>query len=180
MTQYNNTIRCALLSEIPALNEIIKISSKALSDQYYNHDEISGLNQYVFGADSELIADQSYFVVERDGIIIACGGWSRRKTLFGGDQCSDRSSGYLDPSQDAAKIRAFFIHADYARQGLGSLLMNHCEDEARKHGFQNIELMSTLPGIPFYEKHGFIGTELVNYTLPNGIVIKLKPMTKSL
>jgi GNAT superfamily N-acetyltransferase len=178
--QQNNLLRIAEAQEIPELNQLIIASSEALSAGYYNTKEINGLNQYVFGVDSELVADKTYFVIERDNIKIACGGWSKRATLYGGDQCQDRQSGFLDPANQAAKIRAFFIHPDYARQGLATMLMRHCENEARAHGFKNIELMSTLPGVPFYAKHGFVGDELVNYPLPNGVVIKLKPMIKAL
>lgn len=177
---YNNTIRCASLFEVPSLNALIRLSSIALGEGYYSSEQIHGLNQHVFGVDTELVEDQTYFVIERDGIKIACGGWSKRATLFGGDQCSTRARGYLNPQTDMAKIRAFFIHPAYARQGLATLLLQHCERQAKQNGFKGMELMSTLPGIKFYEKLGFSGQTIVDYTLPNGVVIQLKPMQKEL
>lgn len=101
------TIRPAQLKEIDALNELIHVSARTLSRENYNLEEINGLIQFVFGVDSELIQDQTYFVIQKEGVYTACGGWSKRRTLFGSDTCETRESGYLDPNKDAAKIRAF-------------------------------------------------------------------------
>lgn len=178
MTQ--KTIRPAHLHEMEALNSLIHVSARALSQGEYSAQEIEGLIQYVFGVDSELVQDQTYFVIEKEGAPIACGGWSKRRTLFGGDACETRESGYLDPSKEAAKIRAFFVHPDFSRQGLAKLLMNHCENAAKEAGFTKMELMSTLPGIKFYQSQGYTGGQNVDYTLPNGRVVKFLPMWKVL
>ena len=172
------TVRPAQLGEMDALNKLIQASARTLSLTDYSPEEIEGLIQFVFGVDSELIHDQTYFVVEKDGVYVACGGWSKRRTLFGSDACETRESGYLDPSLEAAKIRAFFVHPDYSRQGLAKLLIDACEKAARESGFKKMELMSTLPGIKFYSAQGYKGEEKVDYTLPNGMVVAFLPMWK--
>jgi GNAT superfamily N-acetyltransferase len=174
------TVRPAHLSEKDALNSLIYASARALSKSDYSFQQIEGLLQFVFGVDSELIHDQTYFVVEKEGVVVACGGWSKRRTLFGGDVCKTRDSGYLDPSKDAAKIRAFFVHPDFSRQGLAKLLIDHCEKAAKEFGFKKMELMSTVPGIKFYQSQGYRGEQKINYTLPSGIVIELLPLYKTL
>jgi len=174
------TIRPARFDEIVILNQLIEASSNGLGKWFYTPEEIAGLNRYVFGVDKELIEDQTYYVIEKNGALAACGGWSRRKTLFGGDQSASRIPGYLDPQKDAAKIRAFFIHPDFARQGLGSMLLEHCEHEARKAEFTAVELMSTMPGVPFYTSRGFIGKDYYSLELPNGLMVRLLPMRKHL
>lgn len=174
------TIRPAQLTEKDALNSLIHASARTLSDADYSPEQIEGLIRFVFGVDSELVLDQTYFVVEKEGVAVACGGWSKRRTLFGGDVCKTRESGYLDPSKDAAKIRAFFVHPDFSRQGLAKLLIDHCEKASKEFGFKEMELMSTVPGINFYQSQGYRGEQKINYTLPNGIVIELLPMHKTL
>ncbi len=173
-------IRCAHIKEVSAMNALILASSNELGQGYYTPDEIAGLNHYVFGVDQELIDDHTYFVMEINGSLAGCGGWSKRRTLFGGDQASTRIPGYLDPQTEAAKIRAFFIHPKYARQGLATALLLHCELEAHKAGFTALELMSTLPGIPFYKQQGYISTGDYTLALPNGLQVKLVPMQKML
>jgi GNAT superfamily N-acetyltransferase len=173
-------IRSSTQDEIEELNQLIILSAKMLSLGYYSNEEIEALNQYVFGVDSELVQDQTYFSVEIDSQKVACGGWSKRATLFGGDQSNSRQNGILDPKNDAAKIRAFFVHPDFAKLGIGRQLLTHCENEAKKSGFKKAELMSTLPGVDFYAKQGYGGDHYVDYLLPNGIEVKLKPMTKIL
>lgn len=176
----NIIIRPASFDEIPEMNTLIQASSNKLGTGFYTAEEIASLNEFVFGVDQELIEDQTYFIIEKNGQLAACGGWSRRKTLFGGDQSSSRVPGYLQPGQDAAKIRAFFIHPEYARQGIGSLLLNHCETEARKAGFTTAELMATLPGVPFYKTLGYEGNAFHSLDLPNGVTVMLLPMKKTL
>lgn len=174
------TVRPAHHDEIDALNSLIDASARSLSRGDYSPEEIDGLIQFIFGVDSELIHDQTYFVIEKEGIYAACGGWSKRRTLFGSDACETRESGYLDPGKDAAKIRAFFVHPDFARQGLAKVLIDECENAARESGFKKMELMSTLPGIKFYKAQGYQGEELIEHTLPNGMVVNFLPMWKTL
>jgi GNAT superfamily N-acetyltransferase len=127
------------------------------------------------------VQDKTYFVIEKDGEIAGCGGWSERKTLFGGNQFSGREeSVYLDPSKDDAKIRAFFIHPKCARQGLGSLLLKYCEQQANLNGFTQLEMMATLPGVKLYRAMAYkaISDEIV--VLPNKVPLRFVRMTKNL
>jgi GNAT superfamily N-acetyltransferase len=172
-------IRVANLNDIQNLNELITLSARELSRDIYSEPEIEGAIQYIFGVDTELLHDKTYFVVEKNGEIAGCVGWSKRKTLFGGNQFSAREEpDYLDPATDAAKIRAFFIHPKFARQGLGSMLLQHCEQEAGLHGFTQFEMMATLPGVKLYAALAYkaVSDELV--LLPNNISLRFVRMTK--
>ena len=174
------TIRPALSADIPALEHLIAASARGLSPGYYTDAEIEAAVAHVFGVDSDLVADQSYFVVDIDGQPAACGGWSRRKTLFGGDQFAARDSGYLDPAAEPAKIRAFFVSPGHARQGLGRALLTHCENEARRHGFTSAEMMATLPGVDFYRRCGYQGDKIVTHMTPDGTPLRFTPMLRAL
>jgi GNAT superfamily N-acetyltransferase len=172
-------IRPVRTEDFRRLQALIAASARALSREDYTDQEIEAAIGHVFGVDSELVADGSYFVVEREGEYLACGGWSRRRTLFGGDQCAGRESGFLDPRTEAAKIRAFFVHPDHARQGIGMALLVHCESEARSHSFTKMEMMATLPGVKLYRRFGYEGHEIVICDTPAG-PIRFVPMRKSL
>lgn len=174
------TIRPAVPADIPALEVLIARSARGLSRSDYSDREIEAAVAHVFGVDSELVADGTYFVVERDGEALACGGWSRRKTLFGGDNYAARESGFLDPAVDAAKIRAFFVSPDQARQGIGRALLTHCENAALSYGFTTAEMMATLPGVHFYSQCGYVGAETVTHVTPDGETVRFMPMTRRL
>ena len=133
----------------------------------------------VYGVDSMLIEDGTYFVAEADDIIVGCGGWSKRKTLFGGDQFSSRDASLLDPRFEAAKIRAFFIHPNFARRGIGRAILDRCEAEAARTGFISLELMSTLPGVEFYRARDYVATDPILYDAA-GVVLEFVPMKKML
>jgi GNAT superfamily N-acetyltransferase len=163
-----------------AIKQLIAESARLLSRQHYNDNQIEAAIASVFGVDTDLIEDGTYFVAEDSGLLVGCGGWSRRKTLFGGDQYSSRDKGYLDPRSEPAKIRAFFIHPDHARKGIARAILTRCEDEARAHGFQTLELMATLPGIEFYKSCGFIEQGNFDLDLPTGVKLELVPMRKDL
>ena len=169
-----------MLSDQGAITALIKKSVRVLALADYTPEQIEGALETAWGLDTQLIKDQSYFVVEDDNKIIASGGWSFRKTLFGNNNETDRDPEKLDPSHDYAKIRAFFVDPDYSRQGLGSLIMNHCQQAAIDKGFMKLELMSTLPGKPLYEYHGFKGEEVVDYKINEHLSIDFVPMTKQL
>lgn len=134
----------------------------------------------MFGVDSQLLADGTYYVIEAGGTPLACGGWSGRQTLFGGDQAKGTEDQRLDPATDAARIRAFFVHPGSARQGLGRRLLAHCEDAARRAGFRRAELMATLPGVPFYREQGYEDIEPVLHRLPDGMTVRFVRMGKAL
>ncbi len=173
-------VRQATLDDREAITELIAESARILSRKHYNDAQIDAAIATVFGVDTTLIEDGTYFVAEIDGTLAGSGGWSRRKTLFGGDQYSSRDTGYLDPDSEYAKIRAFFIHPDHARKGVARAILARCEDEARAFGFRGLELMSTLPGIEFYRSCGFSERGTFDLDLTEGVKLELVPMQKAL
>ncbi|HHF0525127.1 TPA: GNAT family N-acetyltransferase [Legionella anisa] len=170
----------AHIDEINILTQLIEYSTRGLSQEDYTSQEIEGAIHFIFGVDKELIKDQTYYVIEKEGDVIACGGWSKRKTLFGGDQCRARVDGFLNPQTDYAKIRAFFVHPHHARQGLGKMLLEHCEQQALLHGFTKMEMMATLPGAKLYEICGYQIIEPEYFALPDGKRFKMLKMIKHL
>ena len=173
-------IRQATMDDREAIQQLIAESARILSRQHYNDAQIEAAITSVFGVDTTLIEDGTYFVAESDGVFVGCGGWSRRKTLFGGDQYASRDAGYLDPESEPAKIRAFFIHPDHARKGIARAILARCEEEARAHGFRELELAATLPGVEFYKSCGFSERGTFDLDLVEGVKLKLVPMRKEL
>jgi GNAT superfamily N-acetyltransferase len=173
-------IRLATLDDRQEISELIAESARQLSREQYNDAQIEAAIATVFGVDSDLIADGTYFVAESLGVMLGCGGWSRRKTLFGGDQFSARDAGYLDPQSEPAKIRAFFIHPAHARKGIARAILSRCETDAKVHGFRALELMATLPGIAFYQSCGFSQMGTYDLELTAGVKLELVPMRKEL
>jgi GNAT superfamily N-acetyltransferase len=174
------TLRKAAHADIPALKELIARSARGLSGGDYGPQQIEGALRGAFGVDSQLLNDETYFVVEDAGQIVGCGGWSFRSTLFGGDARADRDSSILDPKTQAAKIRAFFVDPGHARRGIGSLLLDHCENQARAHGYREVELMATLPGARLYAARGYTAAPLVRFDVGSGESIEFIPMRKPL
>jgi len=173
-------IRPATLDDVPALTVLIQSSARTLAAGDYTPKQIEAALKSAWGVDTDLIRDGTYFVVEASGRIAACGGWSLRKTLFGGDAQLGREAQYLNPATDAARIRAFFVHPDFARKGLGRMLLSHCEAAARQAGFTRAALVATLPGVRLYEKFGYLGTQRTAYPLSDGITIEFVPMEREL
>jgi GNAT superfamily N-acetyltransferase len=173
-------VRTATLADRDVLRDLIARSARQLSAADYRPEQVEGALQGAFGVDSQLIHDATYFVVEEDGVIVGCGGWSYRKTLFGGDKRPERDAAELDPRTEAAKIRAFFVDPAHARRGIGTLLLEKCESEARLRGFSRVELMSTLPGIRLYSARGYSGARQVQYEVSPGVAIEFLPMSKSI
>ena len=174
------TLRKATLADVPALNALIARSARGLSTADYRTEQIEGALRGAFGVDTQLLADETYFVVEDGGQIVGCGGWSFRATLFGGDARAGRDSSTLDPKTQAAKIRAFFVDPGSARRGIGSLLLDRCEKEARAHGYARVELMATLPGVKLYAARGYVGDAQVQFDVGAGERIEFIPMHKNL
>jgi GNAT superfamily N-acetyltransferase len=173
-------IRQASLDDRAALTDLIKESARHLSRADYSDQQIEGAIATVFGVDTNLILDETYFVADYHGELVGCGGWSKRKTLFGGDQYSTRDASYLDPKTEPAKIRAFFIHPLHARKGIARAILDACEKEAKAAGFQSLELMSTLPGIKLYRACGYEGDNRAELSVGEDITIGLVPMSKTL
>jgi GNAT superfamily N-acetyltransferase len=206
------TLRPATLDDVPALTALITSSVRTLHSSFYTQAEIEGSLASVYGVDTTLVNDGNYLVVttpipnstfnpdrnqeghekevslhEKENRIIACGGWSFRSTLYGGDQFSFRDgNNLLDPEIDAAKIRALLVHPDFARFGIGSMMLARCEEEARKKGFKRCEMGATFAGVPFYSvkgykilvEQGIDGVEERN--LGNGEVLRLVRMGKGM
>jgi GNAT superfamily N-acetyltransferase len=177
---FSLTIRPATLEDKPELTSLIARSARELSADDYTPEQVEGALRGAFGIDTQLILDGTYFVAEVDGKLVACGGWSKRRTLFGGDARSGRDGAQLDPTTDAAKIRAFFVDPAYARRGLGSAILGRCESEAMACGFRSFEMMATLPGARLYSRYGYSGTERVQYEMQPGLTIEFIPMKKEL
>ena len=132
----------------------------------------------VYGVDTQLIADGTYFIAESAGVLAGCGGWSKHKTLFGGDHCAGREDDLLDPLQDAAKIRAFFVHPAWARRGIGTMILSACEDAAIAAGFTRFEMGATLTGVKLYEVRGYTAIEHLNVPLEHGEFLPIVRMEK--
>jgi GNAT superfamily N-acetyltransferase len=168
------------MEDVPVLEALIQESVRTLQKNDYTVEQMEGALGGVFGIDRQLIRDGSYFVAEAGSEITGCGGWSRRKSLFGSDSLPDKDDGWLDPSVDAARIRAFFVHPGWARRGIGSQIMRACESAARAMGFSRLELVATLPGERLYLVHGFEAGERFAVPLPNGAELPVVRMTKTL
>ncbi|HXO37767.1 MAG TPA: GNAT family N-acetyltransferase [Candidatus Acidoferrum sp.] len=178
-------IRPAVSADIPVLRELIDASVRRLQSDDYTPAQIDSALRTVFGVDSQLIADETYLLVQavpldsgKSPVIVACGGWSKRKTLYGGDRWRERSDDLLDPANDAAKIRAFFIHPEWARQGIGTLLLDACETAARLAGFTRFEMGATLTSAKLFQKRGYVAVERINVPLETDITLPIIHMVK--
>jgi len=174
------TTRLATFDDIPQLNQLIARSARSLSAGFYTPAQAESAIKYVFGVDTQLVIDGTYYVAEIGGETVACGGWSRRNTLYGGDQHKEKEDPLLDPAIDAARIRAFFVHPDHARKGIGRLLIDVCETAAKANGFTAMEMGATLPGVPLYTVTGYKETGRINTVLPDGVEWEIVRMGKSL
>jgi GNAT superfamily N-acetyltransferase len=176
------TLRQAVPDDTPALTELIDASVRGLQAGDYSPSQIESALASVYGVDSQLIADGTYFAVEaiegETSTIVACGGWSKRKTLYGGDVWKAREDSLLDPSRDAAKIRAFFVHPDWVRRGIGTMLLDACEQAAMAGGFRRFEMGATLSGVPLYKARGYAALENLGVPLANGESLPIVRMEK--
>lgn len=173
-------IRPAIFEDIPVLQELIASSARGLGKGYYTDAQTESAIRHIFGVDSQLIRDGTYYAVETDNTIVACGGWSKRNKLFGGDQYGKEVAPLLDPAKDAARIRAFFVHPGYARRGIGQMLIYACERAAMENGFHKMEMGATLPGVPFYAAMGYAELEPIDLPMPDGEIIGIVRMGKQL
>jgi GNAT superfamily N-acetyltransferase len=163
---------------VPALRALIAESVRGLSVGYYTPAQAESALVHVFGPDTQLIADGTYYVVESDGTLVAAGGWSHRRTHFGGDQMKTGDDPTLDPATEPARIRAFFVHPAWARRGLGRLMFEHCRRAARAAGFRALTLVATLPGVPLYEALGFVAGERFVVPMADGVELPVVRMTR--
>ena len=175
-------LRKAILADVPALAALIDASVRQLQARDYTPAQIEESLKSVYGVDTQLIADGTYFVVETmagDPLVLGCGGWSMRQTLYGGDQFHSRQDSLLDPRRDAARIRAFFVHPGWARRGIGALILQACESAAVAAGFTSLEMGATLTGVPFYLAKGYSRAESLDVPMPSGETLPIVRMCKT-
>jgi GNAT superfamily N-acetyltransferase len=174
-------IRCATLDDVPQIEALISCSVHALQTADYSPEQRSGALGTVFGVDRRMIEDGTYFVIEDEESqqVVACGGWSRRRTPFGGDLSPSKDDSLLDPAHEAARVRAFFVHPAFTRRGLATMLLNTCEAAARSAGFARAELTSTLTGVALYRARGFEPKERLELPLRNGAALPVVRMEKT-
>ncbi len=173
-------IRAATSRDVAELSRLIQASVRELQAGDYTAAQRESALRNVYGVDTQLIADGTYFAVEADGEIVGCGGWSRRKTLYGGDQFAAREDALLDPARDAARIRAFFVHPQWARRGIGKMILDACERAAVVEGFRRLEMGATLTGVPFYRAHGYAELEELSVAMPGGESLAIVRMGKTI
>jgi GNAT superfamily N-acetyltransferase len=175
------SVRLARKEDASAIEMLIRISARVLQSSHYSEPQIDGAIESVFCIDHQLLSDHTYFVAEHKGEIVGCGGWSERKTLFGGDAMKKKIDTELDPKRDSAKIRrAFFVHPGWARRGIGRAILQRCEKAIRLAGFRSVELVATLTGVPFYGACSYSQGERFEIPLPNGLTPPVVRMIKQL
>jgi GNAT superfamily N-acetyltransferase len=172
------THRLAVRADVEALRALMDLAISELQKEFLDETQIAA-SRTIMGLDTQLVDDDTYFVVEVDGELAGCGGWSRRATLYGGDRSPGRDAAVLDPRRDPARIRAMYTHPHFARKGVGRLILALCEQAASSEGFRRAELMATLAGEPFYRACGY---EIRERVLDDrgGVPVPLVRMTKSL
>jgi GNAT superfamily N-acetyltransferase len=173
-------LRLARAGDIPAIEALIPLSVRGLQAPWYSAAQMEAALGPVFGVDQQLICDGTYFVAEQDGRLIACGGWSRRRAVYGGDRARPGEDAALDPERDPARIRAFFVHPQWARRGLGRALLAACEAAIVAAGFRRAVLVATLAGEPLYAAGGYCVEERYEVPLPGGLTLPAVRMAKSL
>lgn len=174
------THRLATMEDLDALREIMRRSIERLQEGFLTPEQVR-VSHAVMGLDTQLIKDGTYFVVEKEGRIAGCGGWSWRSTLYGGDESMvSREPEALDPATDAARVRAMYTDPDFARQGVGRIVMQLCEEAAMKAGFRRATMMATMAGVPLYEACGYVQIESVLSAPVDGIRVPLVRMEKPL
>ena len=171
--------RIAQREDIPPLKELMTTAIRQLQRGFLPPDAIEASFD-VMGLDTQLIDDGTYFIIEQDGVIAGCGGWSRRATLFGGDHSAGRSAALLDPAKDAARVRAMYTNPSFARRGVGRLILQLCESAAAAEGFTRVELAGTMAGVPLYRACGYRDLEAFEAETRSGIRIPLMRMGKAI
>ncbi len=172
--------RLAREDDIPVLEKLIEDSVRQLLPEHYSAEVLEASLGPTFGVDTQLIRDGTYFVIEHEGIIVACGGWSRRETLYGWDRHRSHEQPLLDPAHDSARIRAFFVHPAWARRGLGRAMLAASEAAARAAGFKRVILVGTLAGEKLYAAHGYVVEDRFDAPLREGLVLPVVRMGKAL
>jgi GNAT superfamily N-acetyltransferase len=178
MTTASLTHRLARRDDLDALKTLMDAAISELQKAFLDERQIAS-SRAIMGLDTQLIEDGTYFVVETDGQLAGCGGWSRRATLYGGDQSPGRNAALLDPARDAARVRAMYTHPHHTRKGVGRLILSLCEMAARSEGFRSVDLMATLAGEPLYRACGYQRRERITDDR-GGAAVPLVRMSKPL
>ena len=176
----NWPLRLACDEDAPALERLIEHVTRTSLARCYSEAQLAVALGPVFGLDRQLIRDGTYFVVEDAGEIIACGGWSKRLAVYGGDRERTGADVELNPQTDAARVRAFFVHPAWERHGIGRALLEASESAIRAAGFMRVELAATLAGEALYARHGYAVAERYDAPMPGGLTIAVVRMTKTL
>jgi GNAT superfamily N-acetyltransferase len=171
--------RQAARDDIDMLRSVMDASIRILLGAVLSAEEVEA-SFAIMGLDTQLIEDGTYYVVEKDGRVAGCGGWSRRATLFGGDHSAGRDAALLDPKADAARVRAMYTHPDFARQGVGRLILGLCEEKAAAEGFTRTELGATMSGLPLYRACGYRELEQLRVETPSGVRVPIVRMGKTI
>lgn len=172
--------RLATEADVPALEALVPLSVRALQASHYSPAQMDAALGPVFGVDRQLVSDRTYFVVQAAEQIVGCGGWSKRRSLFGGDMARAEPDAELDPKLEPSRIRAFFVRPGWARQGIGRSILAACEQEVRKYGFRRIDLVATMSGEPLYKASGYAPVQRYEIDLPGGLKLPVVRMTKDL
>jgi GNAT superfamily N-acetyltransferase len=175
----NFSHRLAVERDIAALTLLMEGAIRELLKPHLTPEQLEASFE-IMGLDSQLIEDRTYFVVEQHGRIAGCGGWSRRATHFGGDHSPGRDARPLDPASDAARVRAMYTHPDFARRGVGRLILSLCEAAAAEAGFASVELVATMAGLPLYRACGYAEVEALEERSAKGVTVPLMRMRKAL
>lgn len=171
-------LRMAILDDGDEIDALMKASIRDIFPRFYDAVQTAAAVEYVGSVDRQLITDRTYYVAEADGQVVACGGWSRRAKLYTGAGEGADDDRLLDPSTEAAHVRAMFVRADWTRRGLGRRILDACEAAAHAEGFRDLELMATLAGVPLYAAYGFVETGSSDVAMPNGVRIECAAMEK--
>ena len=164
-------LRLASLDDVDAIDDLMKASIAAIFPRFYNQGQTAAAVEYIGSVDRTLIEDGTYFVLEADGGIVGCGGWSRRDKLYTGSGDAAGDARLLEPETEPARVRAMFVRGDWTRRGLGTRILEACESAAREEGFRTLALVATLPGVLLYERYGFVASHDAPVTMPDGTTI---------
>jgi len=172
------TLRIATVGDAAAIDALMKASIATLFPRYYTEEQSASAVRYVAEVDHMLLEDSTYFVLEQDGQLVGCGGWSRRDRLYTGSGAAAGDARLLDPETEPARIRAMFVRPDWTRRGLGRRILEACEAAAAREGFRTLSLLATLPGVPLYRAYGFMAFDEREATMPDGVTLACVAMEK--
>ena len=178
MTPNQPVLRLATLEDVDAIDALMKASIAAIFPRFYNAAQTAASVTYIGSVDRMLIEDGTYFVLEADAQIVACGGWSRRDKLYTGSGDAAGDTRLLEPETEPARVRAMFVRDDWTRRGLGTRILEACESAAREEGFRTLALVATLPGLLLYERYGFVASRQETVTMPDGTTVAAVAMEK--